>query len=83
MPSLGPIKIVLTRSETITSEMGAPIWLSKAAQAAMGVAHLSTARSVLENYEFQKEQNGTLIAKPSGCVRSDYALELADQPNCL
>ena len=50
-------------AETITSEMGAPIWLSKAAQAAMGVAHLSTARSVLENYEFQKEQNGTLIAK--------------------
>ncbi|MBL6787233.1 MAG: aldehyde dehydrogenase family protein, partial [PS1 clade bacterium] len=50
-------------AETITSEMGAPIWLSKAAQAAMGIAHVTTARKVLENYEFKKEHNGTLIAK--------------------
>ncbi len=50
-------------AETITSEMGAPIWLSKAAQAAMGIAHLSTVRGILEKFEFQKEQNGTLIAK--------------------
>jgi len=50
-------------AETISAEMGAPIWLSKAAQAAMGIAHLTTARGILENYEFQKEENGTLIAK--------------------
>jgi aldehyde dehydrogenase (NAD+) len=50
-------------AETISAEMGAPIWLSKAAQAAMGIAHLTTARGILEKYEFQKEENGTLIAK--------------------
>ncbi|NBR78459.1 MAG: aldehyde dehydrogenase family protein [Alphaproteobacteria bacterium] len=50
-------------AKTISAEMGAPIWLSKAAQAAMGIAHLTTARGILEKYEFQKEENGTLIAK--------------------
>ena len=71
-------------AETITSEMGAPIWLSKSAQAAMGIAHLTTVRGVLEDYEFKREHNGTLIAKePVGCVRFDHAVELADQPDRL
>lgn len=50
-------------AETITAEMGAPIRLSQNAQAAMGIAHLATARGILENYDFQEERNGTLIAK--------------------
>ena len=71
-------------AETISAEMGAPIWLSKAAQAAMGIAHLTTARGILEKYEFQKEENGTLIAKePVRRVRAYHAVELAGQPDCL
>ena len=48
---------------TITSEMGAPTWLSQAAQAAMGIAHLTTARSILENFQWQKAQGNTMIVK--------------------
>ncbi len=50
-------------AETITKEMGAPIWLSNAAQAPMGLAHLSTVRNILENYEFASEKGGTMIVK--------------------
>lgn len=50
-------------AETITSEMGAPIWLSQRAQAAMGVAHLGTIAEILKNYEFEETRNGTLIRK--------------------
>lgn len=50
-------------AETISKEMGAPIWLAKAAQAAMGIAHLSTIREILANYEFERVQNTTLIRK--------------------
>ena len=49
--------------ETISAEMGAPMWLSKAAQAAMGLAHLGTVRGILESYQFEKTQGTTLIRK--------------------
>ena len=49
--------------ETISKEMGAPMWLSKAAQAAMGLAHLSTVRGILENYAFETAHGTTLIRK--------------------
>ena len=48
---------------TISQEMGAPMWLAKSAQAAMGIAHLTTIREILANYEFEKPQNSTLIRK--------------------
>jgi aldehyde dehydrogenase (NAD+) len=35
-------------AQAISLEMGAPLWLSKAAQAAMGVAHLKTTLGVLK-----------------------------------
>ena len=42
-------------AETISSEMGAPLWLSKAAQAATGAGHLGTFLEILKNYEFERE----------------------------
>ena len=48
--------------ETISQEMGAPLSLSKAAQAAMGPAHLGTVIEVLKNYEFE-EQRGTITLR--------------------
>src|SRR3954471_18019583 len=56
-------------AETISREMGAPLSLSKNAQAAMGVAHLSTAMKVLKNFEFLKLQGTTAVAyEPIGVV---------------
>lgn len=50
-------------AETISKEMGAPMWLSKAAQAAMGMAHLGKIREVLASYEFERPQGKTMIRK--------------------
>lgn len=53
--------------ETISMEMGAPLWLCKAAQAAMGPAHIGTIISVLENYAFEEQRgNVTLRREPIG-----------------
>lgn len=53
--------------ETISAEMGAPVWLCKAAQAAMGPAHLGTAIEVLKNYKFEEDRgNITLRREPVG-----------------
>ncbi len=53
--------------ETISAEMGAPVWLCKAAQAAMGPAHLGTAIEVLKNYKFEEDRgNITLRREPIG-----------------
>ncbi|HAJ47996.1 MAG TPA: aldehyde dehydrogenase family protein [Alphaproteobacteria bacterium] len=46
----------------ITEEMGAPLWLSKAAQAATGVAHFNTVMGVLKEFEFTKNRGGTQIS---------------------
>ncbi|MFI5315685.1 MAG: aldehyde dehydrogenase family protein [Myxococcota bacterium] len=50
-------------AKTISSEMGAPIWLSKAAQAAMFVAHFTTAIEVLKSYEFEEKRGKTQIVR--------------------
>ena len=47
--------------ETISLEMGAPLYLSKAAQAATGVAHLMQTMKLLKEFEFQKVQGTTGI----------------------
>ena len=47
----------------ITEEMGAPIWLSKSAQAFIGLMHLKTAQGVLANYEFEHPRGTTKVVK--------------------
>jgi len=53
----------------ITSEMGAPNGLSRAAQAGTGLAHFGTMAAVLANFQFEEERGKTLIVKePIGVV---------------
>ncbi len=56
-------------AQAISREMGAPIWLAKKAQAAMGVAHLMQAINVLKGFEFV-QQKGTSadLYEPVGVV---------------
>ena len=55
--------------QAISQEMGAPLWLSKAAQAAMGVAHLATTIEVLKNFPFEQVHGTTAIVhEPVGVV---------------
>ena len=49
--------------ETISREMGAPVWLSKAAQAAAPLGHLAAAMQVLKEYRFERELGTTLMRK--------------------
>lgn len=60
------VKVYQTRyadiMTAITEEMGAPLWLSKAAQAAMGVAHFNTVAGVLKDFEFTKNRGNTQIS---------------------
>jgi aldehyde dehydrogenase (NAD+) len=50
-------------AKTISTEMGAPIWLSKAAQAATGLGHLAQAIEVLKNYQFEEPRGKTMIVR--------------------
>jgi aldehyde dehydrogenase (NAD+) len=50
-------------AETISKEMGAPLWLSKAAQAATGLGHLAQTIQVLEGYEFEETRGTTRIVR--------------------
>jgi aldehyde dehydrogenase (NAD+) len=50
-------------AETISREMGAPLWLSKAAQAAAPLAHLGTIIEVLKAYQFDRERGTTLMRR--------------------
>ena len=50
-------------AETISKEMGAPIWLSQAAQAATGLGHFGTVLEILKNYKFEEDRGGTRIIK--------------------
>ncbi|MGH0031338.1 MAG: aldehyde dehydrogenase family protein [Myxococcota bacterium] len=50
-------------ARTITSEMGAPLWLSTAAQAATGLGHLTKMIEVLEDYPFEEALGTTLIRR--------------------
>jgi aldehyde dehydrogenase (NAD+) len=47
----------------ISDEMGAPMKLATKAQAAIGVGHIKQMIKVLENFEFEKTQGTTLLAK--------------------
>jgi aldehyde dehydrogenase (NAD+) len=50
-------------AETISKEMGAPMWLSKAAQAATGMGHLAEAAKILKDYKFEETRGTTAIVK--------------------
>src|SRR5262245_14029992 len=50
-------------AETISIEMGAPLWLAKAAQAAMGPAHFQQMIEVLGRYEFEEQRGSTRIRR--------------------
>ena len=50
-------------AETISKEMGAPMWLSKAAQAATGMGHLAEAAKILKDYKFEEMHGTTAIVK--------------------
>jgi aldehyde dehydrogenase (NAD+) len=49
--------------QTVSKEMGAPVWLAQAAQAATGLGHLNSAIQVLTNYEFEEKRGTTLIVR--------------------
>lgn len=49
--------------EAISTEMGAPAFLSKAAQAATGVAHLAKMIEILKEFPFQEVRGTTAITK--------------------
>ena len=54
-------------AETISLEMGAPLWLAKAAQAPAGLAHFTQALEVLRSYSFVENKGTTrLIKEPIG-----------------
>src|ERR1700722_7044237 len=50
-------------AEIISQEMGAPLSLSRAAQAVAGLAHLATARAVLADFEFERAMGGPLLVR--------------------
>jgi aldehyde dehydrogenase (NAD+) len=67
------VEIYMSRSveiaEIISLENGAPITLSKNAQAASGIGHFATALATLQNYQFEEIRGETLIRKePIGVV---------------
>ncbi len=56
-------------ANTITSEMGAPGGLAKAAQAPTGLMHFATAAQILRTYEFEEQhENFLLVKEPVGVV---------------
>ena len=50
-------------AETISKEMGAPIWLSKAAQAATGLGHFAKTLEILKDYTFEEDRGQTRIVR--------------------
>jgi aldehyde dehydrogenase (NAD+) len=50
-------------AETISQEMGAPLWLAKAAQAATGLGHLTEAVKILKDFAFEEMHGTTAIVK--------------------
>ena len=55
--------------DTISEEMGAPMWLSNAAQAATGLKNFKETLEALEGYEFERQEGDYMIRKePIGVV---------------
>mgnify|MGYP001225323106 FL=1 len=55
--------------DTITEEMGAPIWLSNRAQASTGMKNFHETLDALKDYEFEKEEGDYILRKePIGVI---------------
>ena len=55
--------------QTISKEMGSPIWLSEAAQAKTGIKNIHETLDALASYEFERpEGDYTLIKEPIGVI---------------
>ena len=55
--------------QTISEEMGAPIWLSEKAQASTGIKNIHETLDALKDYQFEKpEGDYTLIKEPIGVI---------------
>jgi aldehyde dehydrogenase (NAD+) len=55
--------------DTITEEMGAPLWLSSRAQASTGIKNLNETLDAIKEYEFEKKEGDyILIKEPIGVV---------------
>ena len=55
--------------DTISEEMGAPMWLSNAAQAATGLKNFKETLEALEGYEFERQEGDYMVRKePIGIV---------------
>ncbi len=50
-------------AEAISNEMGAPMWLSNAAQVPAGMGHFASAAAILRNFEFEELKGSTLLRK--------------------
>jgi len=50
-------------AETISMEMGAPMWLAKAAQAPSGLGHLANTLETLRSYSFETQKGKTRIVR--------------------
>ncbi|MFA1546087.1 aldehyde dehydrogenase family protein [Actinomadura chokoriensis] len=54
-------------ADIISREMGAPLSLSRAAQAVAGLGHIAATRAVLADYEFERQMGTTLVVRePAG-----------------
>ncbi len=49
--------------ESVSTEMGAPLWLSRAAQAAAGMGHFFEMTKVLGTFQFEEQRGSTLMRK--------------------
>ena len=55
--------------DTITEEMGAPIWLSSRAQASTGIKNFNETLDALQEYEFERKEGDYILMKePIGVV---------------
>ena len=55
--------------QTITEEMGAPLWLSEKAQASTGIKNIHETLDALKDYQFEKSEGDyTLIKEPIGVI---------------
>ena len=50
-------------AETISTEMGAPLSLSKAAQAATGLGHFAQAIEILQGFEWEETRGKTVLMR--------------------
>ena len=56
-------------AQTISAEMGAPLWLSNVAQVTSGLSHFKDTLDVLKTFEFEGTENNYLIRKePIGVI---------------